>query len=241
MADKSEFEKIIEAYLNAATLSGSHEETRKNAEASKGLEEMISSETGESPGFYDENSQALKQAKSSEDLKKYYGSRLSTHVRANLAEIMGSVPTEKAVKVVAFSLEHKEDSELGKLLSQYQMYHILTSEPEKNQNEEVYEKAKEAASRTLTSNLQGIIELRIFKKTGDAEKAKLWAAYLAPYAKTQNDARYISRIVSEEKQRIEDEIKGRSKELADYVAKFSDDEVANVGIGIYHIGKKKKE
>lgn len=238
-AEKSDFEQKIEAYLQIASNNRRYDDFWKGVKAQKGLENIISQETGEDTELVDENSEEFQRAKKAKALHDIYEKRTSQYVRDNLGSIVGSAETEKLARAVAVSFkgESEKYKELNELFSDYNLYtEFFHPLPAKRGG------SKERASAVVHKILSGLpktIESRIAKNIKDPELAKAWAEFIATIAPPS----YVEKKVTEKYERIKTEIEGKKDKIADYirdVAKKDTDYLNFAGV-LYSMNKEKED
>ena len=238
-AEKSDFEKRIEAYLQIASFNKQYDDLRKGVKAQKGLENVISQETGEDTELVDENSEEFQRAKKAKALHDIYEKRTSQYVRDNLGSIVGSAETEKLARAVAVSFkgESEKYKELNKLFSDYNLYteffNPLPAEKGGSQ-----ERASAVVHKVL-SGLPKTIESRIAKNVKDPELAKVWAEFIATIASPS----YVKKIATEDYENIKKEVEANKGKIVDYITDVAkkDADYLNFASVLYSMNKEKED
>lgn len=237
---EEKFQEFMQAYLTVAQLNSNYKEVRKKINATKSLEEQIKGETGENLGLVDESSPEIRQANAASKLEEYYCKKTAKYLRENLAAIVNSMPQDKVIAVTRDAVKH-DDSELGRLFSDYSLYARFLAGPQKTQDGEIDERGYAEVQENVKKKLKDIIARRIEAEIGDAERAELWASFLAPFA--EGNPKYLIDVMKKEIKRIEDETKQRTKDIGSYVltALEKDEDILRYAMNLYVLSKEKEE
>jgi hypothetical protein len=233
---------VLEGYLSVSQLSRNYDKFRENQRAQGGLEGMVGGETGEDLGLVDNESPEARQAKAAEDLENHYKKEAISYIKGNLEQVLSLIPQDKQYMLIRDAVKHRDDSEMGKVFSDYSLFARFVSGPQRDQQGRVDEAGYKKVAEKVMGKLPEIIARKVEAKTGDKEKARLWAAYLAPFAETQQ--RYREGLIKGEFERLDGLAKSYgTADLASYLGKTfeNDEEYLSFSALTYKISKNGEE